>query len=183
MRPSDATPLGDAAGGGRRAAGPPGAYWGWDGDAAILLALRRFRAADEEMRRRLAGQMDTGPRDLSALELVINAELADQAVTPREIADHLGISTASTTKLLDRLVANGHVARVPNPGDRRSVVIRATAGAHAEMRARLAEMHARMAQIAGCVPEHCRPALVAFLDAMAAEMESGPGDRRAGGPA
>jgi DNA-binding MarR family transcriptional regulator len=149
------------------------AYWYPDGDhaVAVLRALRTFRRADEEMRRRMSADMDMNVSDLQALQLVIAAERSEVAATPRMLATRLGISTASTTKLLDRLTASGHLVRSPHPHDRRSVVVHATAHAHEEVRERLGHMHERMAQIAKAVPQHCRPAVAEFLTEMAAELD------------
>jgi DNA-binding MarR family transcriptional regulator len=149
------------------------AYWYGDGDhaVAVLRALRRFRRADEEMRRRMSADMDMNVSDLQALQLVIAAEREGAPATPRMLASRLGISTASTTKLLDRLTASGHLVRSPHPRDRRSLVVHATAHAHQEVRERLGHMHQRMAQIAAAVPEHCRPAVTEFLTTMADELD------------
>lgn len=68
-------------------------------------------------------------------------------LAPRELADELDISTASTTKLLDRLERSGHLTRVPHPADRRSVTIQATDHAHTEVKDRLAPMHRDMEEI------------------------------------
>jgi DNA-binding MarR family transcriptional regulator len=151
----------------------PHAYWYADGDetVAVLRALRRFRRADEEMRRRMSADMDMNVTDLQALQLVIAAERTDTPATPRMLASRLGISTASTTKLLDRLTASGHLLRSPHPRDRRSLVVHATEHAHAQVRERLGHMHERMAEIASAVPEHCRPAVVGFLVEMAEELD------------
>lgn len=148
-------------------------YWYADGEetVAVLRALRRFRRADEEMRRRMSADMDMNVTDLQALQVVIAAERTESPATPRMIASRLHISTASTTKLLDRLTASGHLVRSPHPRDRRSLVVRATAHAHAEVRERLGHMHERMGEIADAVPEHCRAALVGFLLGMAEEFD------------
>ena len=47
--------------------------------------------------------MDMNARDLRALQYVIACERAGQPASPRGVADHLAITTAATTKLLDRL--------------------------------------------------------------------------------
>ncbi|MCK6212709.1 MarR family transcriptional regulator [Georgenia sp. EYE_87] len=154
---------------------PPDAspsYW-YDGDGVVemLAALRAFRRADQEMRRRMSADMDMNVTDLQALQLIIAAENHGRTVTPRELASHLHISTASTTKLLDRLTASGHLTRSPHPSDRRSLVVVPTEHAHREVRGRLARMHERMREIAGTVPEPARPAVVAFLRAMAEQLD------------
>lgn len=149
------------------------AYWYGDGDGviAVLRALRQFRRADEEMRRRMSADMDMNISDLQALQIVIAAEREEEPATPRMLAARLGITTASTTKLLDRLTASGHLVRSPHPHDRRSLVIHATAHAHHEVRERLGHMHERMAGVAAAVPTHCRPAVAEFLAAMALELD------------
>lgn len=151
-------------------------YWYPDADrVAVLRALRRFRRSDEEMRRRVSADMDMNARDLKALQHVIAGERTGEPATPRAVAAYLGISTASTTTLLDRLTVSGYLQRRPHPTDRRSVVIVATGKAHDEIRARMAAMHERMAAVADAVPEHCRPAVVAFLEQMADEMDRDEG--------
>jgi len=157
-------------------------YWfdETDADARRLLeALRAFRRADEAMRRRAGRDMHMNLTDLRALQHVIACEGRDEPVTPRGLAEYLEISTASTTKLLDRLVASGHLARRPHPSDRRSVTVVASDAAHAQVRERLAPVHARMLEIARAVPARSRPAVRNFLLAMAAEAEREP-DHAAG---
>lgn len=147
-------------------------YWYPDpGPVKLLAALRRCLRADEVMRRRVSSGMDMNARDLRALQYVIACERAGQPASPRGVADHLAITTAATTKLLDRLTASGHLGRGPHPSDRRSVVLTATEHAHTELRERLGPMHERMRAVAGSVPEETRGAVLEFLEAMAAEFE------------
>lgn len=154
-------------------AGTHEGYWyGDDAVRPILQALREFRRSDEEMRRRTSADMDMNVTDLRALQIVIAAEQARTYATPRALTQQLGISSASTTKLLDRLTASGHVERRPHPRDRRSIIVVATAHAHEQIRERLAAMHERMAEIARAVPEESRQAVVDFLLAMAAELDA-----------
>lgn len=136
----------------------------------LLGALRDFTRADQGMRRRLSATMRMNVTDVQALRHVIDAERVADWTTPREIADYLGISTASTTKLLDRLTASGHLVRSAHPSDRRSVVVTSTPHARAEVRARLGAMHERMRVIAEAVPLEARDDVVAFLKAMAHEV-------------
>ncbi|WP_166848616.1 MarR family winged helix-turn-helix transcriptional regulator [Isoptericola sp. BMS4] len=151
----------------------PRPYW-YDDDravVAVLEALRRFRRADQEMRTRISAGMRMNVTDLQALRFVIAAERRGTATTPRALAEHLHISTASTTKLLDRLAASGHLVREPHPTDRRSLVVVATDHAHHEVRERLARMHEEMAQIAHDIPPAARPSVEQFLLAMADRLE------------
>jgi DNA-binding MarR family transcriptional regulator len=147
-------------------------YWYEDDPSVvqILRSVRRFRRADQEMRRRMSAGMDMNETDMQALQLVIETENRGRLLTPRELAAYLGISSASTTKLLDRLTASGHLTRSPHPSDRRSLVLASTAHAHDEIRDRLAQMHARMAEIARSVPADSRTVVVDFLEALIDEL-------------
>ncbi|WP_028049439.1 MarR family winged helix-turn-helix transcriptional regulator [Cellulomonas sp. URHD0024] len=147
----------------------PTHYWYADDSSVreVLEAVRHFRRADQEMRRRLSAGMDMNETDLQALQFVIAAESRGGQAHPREIAAYLRISTASTTKLLDRLTASGHLVRTEHPTDRRSVVVSSTPHAHREIRERLERMHAAMAAIVRDVPTGSRPHLRDFLRSMA----------------
>ncbi|ATG55921.1 MarR family transcriptional regulator [Brachybacterium ginsengisoli] len=154
--------------------GPGTSYW-YEGDhSAVLLlsALRRFRTADGEMRRRMSAGMDMNTTDLAALRIVIAHEAAAEPVTPLQLARELGISGASTSKLLDRLAASGHLERVQHPRDGRSRIVVATDHAHAQVRERLGDMHRRMLEIAQDVPGPAREAAIDFLLAMAEHLEA-----------
>lgn len=101
-------------------------YWYPDRDHVhdVLDGIRRFRRANAAMRKRMADGMGMNKTDMQALQAVIAAQRHGAPLHPRELADELDISTASTTKLLDRLERSGHLTRVPHPADRRSVTIK-----------------------------------------------------------
>ncbi|MDN5821976.1 MAG: MarR family transcriptional regulator, partial [Brachybacterium sp.] len=129
-------------------------------------------SADHEMRRRMSTSMDMNTTDLSALRFVIAHEQSDAPVTPLRLAQHLQITGASTSKLLDRLTASGHLERAPHPHDRRSRIVVATAHAHSQVRDRLSGMHEQMLEIARAVPAPARQAATDFLLAMAEHLET-----------
>ena len=53
-------------------------------------------------------------------------EGADEPLTPSEISDRTLISSATMTSTLDRLERQGWIRRLPNPEDRRSVLVEVT---------------------------------------------------------
>lgn len=149
-------------------------YWYDSADpaAALLGALRTFRMAEENLRRRMSEGMDMNTTDLSALRFIISRENCDDPVTPLRLAEHLHISGPSTSKLLDRLTASGHLRRLPHPTDGRSRIVVATEHAHDQVRERLGHMHQRMREIAAQVPAPAREATSQFLLAMAEQLDS-----------
>ena len=152
----------------------PDGYWYPEHDSAIdlLAALRTYQAAHGDMRRRTSAGMDMNMTDLAALRHVIAHERHEEPLTPLGLARLLRISGASSSKLLDRLTASGHLQRVPNPNDRRSSVVVATDQGHTQVRERLDGLHARMQEAAEQVPEEVRGEVAAFLRRIAAVLDA-----------
>ena len=92
----------------------------------LLRQIRSFGDAHDRMSGGMKHGMQMNTSDLAALRLLIIREEQGRPVSPHEIANHLRISTASTTKLVDRLAESGHVRRAPHPTDRRARVIELT---------------------------------------------------------
>lgn len=152
-----------------RVSAPEEGYW-YDGDSSavsVLSSLRRFRSADHARRRRESTRMDLNTTDMSALQHVIARERAGDPATPTCLAEHLEVSTASVAKMLGRLVASGHVLRMPHERDRRSAMVLATDHAHDQIRCRLGTMHEQMLEAAEEIPEAARGHVIDFLDTMA----------------
>lgn len=136
------------------------------GSVDVLNLLRRYRAADQEMRRRTRDSMGMGETDLLALRYVLKAEREGALLTPGMLAKRIRISTASTTVLIDRLERSGHLARRPHPTDRRSLVVVSTTGSDAEVRETLGRMHRAMIDVADSLdPDELR-AVARFLAGM-----------------
>lgn len=157
---------------------PEPGYWYTDqAVTSVLAAVRRFRRADEQLRVRMSDDMQVNPLDLRAVQLVVAGERRQRPLSAGELSHELGISTAATTKLVDRLVASDHLARTAHPHDRRSVVVRATDHAHEQLRLRMSGLHERMAQVAASVPVGSRDAVIDFLSALADVMDDEPAER------
>ncbi|MBM7464162.1 MarR family winged helix-turn-helix transcriptional regulator [Microbacterium dextranolyticum] len=147
----------------------PPSYWYAEDDArstSVMEALRSYRAAEVAMRRRTQQSMDMGENELLVLRFLARARLRDEAVTPVTLSRYLGITSASTTALLDRLEKSGHITRAPNPADRRSVLITSTDRSDAEVRHTLAAMHDRMMSVVRDMGPDERATVIEFLDAM-----------------
>lgn len=131
---------------------------------AVLQAFRLYRAAEAAMRRRTRDSMSMGENELLVLRYLLRDP--KRQVRPGELTRYLGLSTASTTAILDRLERSGHITRSANPDDRRSVFIAVTPRADAEVRQTLGNMHDRMlAAVIDMTPDESA-AVVAFLRRM-----------------
>ncbi len=110
----------------------------------LLQSFRLYRAAEVAMRRRTRESMAMGENDLLVLRHLLQAQQQGRFVSPSELSRYLGVSTASVTAIVDRLVASGHVRRERHERDRRSVYVVPTPETDGEVRRTLGEMHDRM---------------------------------------
>lgn len=134
--------------------------------SSVMEALRSYRAAEAAMRRRTRQAMEMGENELLTLRFLTRARMSDEAVTPVALSRYLGISSASTTALLDRLERSGHVTRSPHPEDRRSLLVTASVKSDTEIRHTLAAMHDRMMSVVRPMSEADRAVVIGFLDSM-----------------
>lgn len=87
-------------------------------------AVERLRLSEARLSRRR--QTDCGPSENARAAMRFILERADDGsggVTPTEIAQHLDVSTASVTGMLDRLHSGHLIAFEANPRDRRSKLV------------------------------------------------------------
>lgn len=87
-----------------------------------LIALRRILRATELFSRDLASAVGLTPAQLRVLQVVAEKTNA----TPKLLANQMGVSQATITTLVDKLVKSGLVQRVPSEQDRRQVKVLAT---------------------------------------------------------
>ncbi len=91
------------------------------------LAVRALISASQDLTVRMARRMGVNVSDMTAI-----LWLSEHGpVGGAELARRLGISTAATTVLVDRLERAGHVERVRDTVDRRRVTLTETAEARA----------------------------------------------------
>lgn len=86
----------------------------------VGLGLRRIVYWSEHASAFAAKQLRLHPTDLTCIGYLYDS---DEALSPKQIISHLGLSSGSGTALLDRLESAGFIRRVPHPSDRRSVLI------------------------------------------------------------
>lgn len=94
-----------------------------DAATAAAFAVERLRLSEARLSRRRQGDCGPSENARAAMRYVLDRSDAGERVTPTTIAQHLGVSTASVTGMLDRLRHGGLIAFMPNPDDRRSKLV------------------------------------------------------------
>lgn len=138
--------------------------------AQLMGALGELREAEQKLSVASRRYMKLNDTDMRALHYLIVCANRDAVATPGGIASHLGISTASTTKLLDRLEKGGHIRRAPHPTDRRALAITITPETrHAAMETVGRQQAKRFYSAARLSPEE-RDVVIRFLTDMTQEI-------------
>lgn len=81
--------------------------------------LRAILQVSDEFEAALGRELTVNRTDLDAMQRLIMRG----PQSPTELARALDISGAAVTTVIDRLTALGHASRVPNPDDRRGVIV------------------------------------------------------------
>lgn len=136
------------------------------GVTMVMAALGRLRDAEQLLSEASQRYMKLGRSDMRALHFLIVAQHTNTVVTPSSIATHLGISSASTTKLLDRLEEAGHIVRSPHPSDRRALAITITDETREAAMQTVGRLQAKRFHAAARLTAEERAVVVRFLDDM-----------------
>lgn len=141
----------------------------------LMAALHAWHAAAARMSAASRRYMNLNQNDMRAVRFMIAAENAGEVATARALADHLGISTAATTKMLDRLERGGHVIRRPHPVDRRAIALTVTPSTRQAAREGVGRLHALRFDVAARMSADERRIVTGFLHELAATEEDGTG--------
>lgn len=142
----------------------------------IMVAMAALREAEEKLSEASLRYMKLNRTDMRALHFLIVAENRRQIVTPSAIAEHLGISTASTTKLLDRLERAGHIVRGTHPTDRRALSITVQPETRAAAMRTVGKQHAKRFIASIDLTSSERALIATFLESMARQLEVREGE-------
>jgi len=85
----------------------------------VMAAFNEVQMQNAAILKVVAADIGIGTTDLQALAFVNG----HSAVTPKQLSEHLELSTGATTSLVDRMDTAGYVHRVPHPTDRRSTLV------------------------------------------------------------
>ncbi|WP_258070149.1 MarR family transcriptional regulator [Clavibacter michiganensis] len=89
---------------------------------SLANALHMVETAQRHLRTRIAQDIGVNVTDLTVISVV--GDLG--RMTPKLLASEISMGTGAVTAVIDRLVGAGHLDRVPNPRDRRSVFLELT---------------------------------------------------------
>ncbi|MGL5816236.1 MAG: MarR family winged helix-turn-helix transcriptional regulator [Phycicoccus sp.] len=138
----------------------------WRSSAAL-------EALDELVR--VAGQMphDVARRaGLSTTELHSLRHLTDAEMGPVELARALGVTSAASSGVVDRLETHGHVERRPHPDDGRRTVVVLTDSGRAELFRQLAPMFTALAELDAALDDDERDVVERYLRGATAAMRT-----------
>jgi DNA-binding MarR family transcriptional regulator len=90
--------------------------------ADAMSAFAVLRGENSRLLNALASSLRIAATDFRALFHIASVD----QVTPKQISEHLGLTTGAMTALVDRIEGAGLAARVPNPNDRRSLLVELT---------------------------------------------------------
>ena len=130
----------------------------------LLSGMRRWRESEQALSLESRNHMRLNETDMQALRFLIVSKNQGIIATPGNLAEYLNISTASTTKLLDRLAAAGHIERSSHPTDRRALAITITPSTHERVRETVGRTHARRFEAASRLNPEERDVVIRFLE-------------------
>lgn len=136
----------------------------------LMNALGELREAEQRLSEASRRYMRLNDSDMRALHYLIVCDHRDVIATPGGIAHHLGISSASTTKLLDRLEKGGHIIRAPHPTDRRALAISVTQATHQAAMQTVGKQQAKRFYSAARLTAEERTVVIRFLQDMTNEI-------------
>ncbi len=130
----------------------------------VLQSIRHWREAEQRMSLSSRNHMRLNENDMKALRFLVICKNQGLVATPGSLSEYLDISSASTTKLLDRLEDAGHIERSPHPSDRRALMITITQKTHQRVHDTVGRTHARRFDVAAQLTPDEREIVIRFLD-------------------
>lgn len=137
----------------------------------IMSALKALRDAEDKLSEASLEYMKLGRNDMRALHFLIIMTNSGKVTTPGMLAAHLKISTASTTKLLDRLERGGHITRSIHPDDRRAFAISITPATHEAAMQTVGRQQSKRFHAAARLSPEEREIVARFINDMAQELD------------
>ncbi len=136
----------------------------------LMNAFGELRTAEQRLSEASRRYMKLNDTDMRALHYLIVAGNREEPATPGALASHLRISSAATTKLLDRLERDGHITREPHPTDRRALIVAITAATRLSAMETVGKQQSRRFYAAARLTSAEREVVTRFVRDMANEL-------------
>lgn len=143
-----------------------GPFEGWRQTRTLEL-LREVVTVAGEVRPAVARRSGLSESELVALEHLMGGPLG-----PVEVGRRLGVTSAASTGIVDRLAARGHVHRAPHPDDRRRTVVTISDAGRAEVLGLLMPMFRSLAEMDAELGDDDRRVVERYLEKAAASFRS-----------
>ncbi|MBO9705090.1 MAG: winged helix-turn-helix transcriptional regulator [Arthrobacter sp.] len=130
-----------------------------------LHLLREFREVETGARESLRADLNINNTDLEALRFVVD-ESVERTVTPKMLGAHLGVTSASTSALVERLISAGYLTREVDRHDRRARILRATEDARDMLDSGLQRQVSALLSAAGAFTDEELAAVERYLEAL-----------------
>jgi MarR family transcriptional regulator, organic hydroperoxide resistance regulator len=137
----------------------------------VIRCLREFIAGSIIYNQQVADHVGLRLTDMQCINVL---DLTGPS-TPGELARSTGLTTGGVTVMLDRLEKAGYVKRVPNPRDRRSVLVRLNPRKLEKVQAFYGEINERVATLLDETPEAELRSVVDLFSKMNASRAEHPG--------
>ncbi len=132
-----------------------------------LLALRELMSVGAEVGPVIARRARLSHSELKALEL-----LMENPMGPVELSKALGVTSAASSGIVDRLAGHGHAERVADQHDRRRTHVFITETGRREVLGHLMPMFVALARLDGSLTDAERDAVTRYLHGAVAAIKS-----------
>ena len=137
--------------------------------ASVMNEGRRMGTRTVVFHTAIADRLGLNPSDHKCADLICNET---GPITAGRLAEITGLSTGAITGVVDRLERAGFVARVPDPEDRRRVMIKGTEGRAPDMRHMFLPMMEGIASLCDTYTNQELGLVASFLQRMGAITEA-----------
>ena len=118
---------------------------------SVIRSLRRVNLQGSFFGQTVAIRFGLSESDVEALEVLLDTG----AATAGRLSELMGLSSGAVTRVIDRLEQAGYVKRVPDPADRRRVVVELVPEKMTEMEARWPSSARRAPARSGATDASC----------------------------
>jgi len=149
-----------------------------DGDYStdVIAALTRVELADAQLRARLRQRLQLNSTDLAALQYVERCETNNRGAYAKDLVHILGVTSAATTTILDRLAHAGHVLRTPDPASRRLRLLTLTDSTRTVLTEMIGGTQTRLRGLLAAMSHRERQRTVRMMDEIRCALEAGACD-------